>query len=140
MVSSKRTVVLMLVTSLLSSSGNGFPGVGTVYKICNGESYDPHDGPDYIGSPLFFVIQFVLGDVMENTAASQGHSYYAVSQEPDAIAYGHGACDGKLAETDCSTCMSVAHERILDECKDRIGGQLQLQDCRIRFEIYPFIE
>lgn len=67
--------------------------------------------------------------------------YYAASPFTGGIASGHGACNGELSEADCSSCMLVAHDQISFACDRRVGGQVQLKDCRLRFEIiYPFIE
>lgn len=54
---------------------------------------------------------------------------------------GYDFCYGALSAADSDDCLCEApYKRILVKCSRSYRGQLQLQDCRMRFEQYLFIE
>lgn len=111
----------------------GGPDETVVYTICS----------DYYFESWGFdnLVHDVLKDVVDGTQDDPSYSCYASN---DQIIYsevfGHGACNGILTQDDCYTCMRRAKDLILDSCHLHIGAQLQLQDCRIRYEKYYFYE
>lgn len=120
--------------ALLSSCSvvNGGPDETVVYTLCNSTAIN-NFGFDNL-------VHDVLEDIVENTSVP-GYSYYSSN---DQIIYskcfGHGACNGKLTREDSDTSMRRARDLILHSCFHHIGAQLQLQDCRTRFEQYYFYE
>lgn len=81
----------------------------------------------------------VIADLETNTA-HQGYDYYTQATIGFETAYGHGACNGKLSHEDCDSCIVTASATIESFCAAKFGGQLQLVDCRIRYENYDFRE
>ncbi|OWM77902.1 hypothetical protein CDL15_Pgr018471 [Punica granatum] len=110
---------------------SGAPDTGEVYHIC-GDKYDVNTG--YKES-----LNYVLTDIVAQTA-DWGYDYYTTSPNPGNLAYGHGACKGEIQPVDCKACLGVAFPQILDICPTRYGAQLQLRDCRIRYEAYAFVD
>ncbi|OWM82082.1 hypothetical protein CDL15_Pgr001656 [Punica granatum] len=102
-----------------------------VYQACSQDVYDPQD-------PFKKSMTYVLTNVASQTA-THGYDYYSSSPWPDSHAYAHGACSGSISNSDCATCMGVAFSKVMDFCAYKRGGQIQFQDCRIRYESYPFV-
>ncbi|KAF8040846.1 hypothetical protein BT93_B2925 [Corymbia citriodora subsp. variegata] len=109
------------------------PDTTMVNKICNGNVYGSSD-------PYANSVSYVLEDMATVTANPPGYNYYTESPYAEATAYGHAVCNAALSFTDCATCMSSAKSQILSNCPNSIGVQMQLQDCRMRYENYPFTE
>ncbi|KAF7850580.1 hypothetical protein BT93_L5253 [Corymbia citriodora subsp. variegata] len=101
-------------------------------KICNAQKFMPWDS-------FASARGDVLNDLSANTAKN-GYNYYSKAESNGESCYGHGACNGALVNADCASCMSFAKDRIKEECGQSIGAQIQLQDCRIRYENYLFSE
>ncbi|KAL3725580.1 hypothetical protein ACJRO7_030586 [Eucalyptus globulus] len=76
---------------------------------------------------------------MDSTADS-GYNKYCQSTGDDNKCYGHAVCNGAISHPDCTTCLSEAWKYIFDDCTYSIGAQVQLKDCRFRYEHYPFTE
>lgn len=82
----------------------------------------------------------VMTDAAHQTQFN-GYDYYNFFSGPNAvIAYGHGACNGAISNLDCEVCLITGMKRLKGECDDKVGAQAQLQDCRMRYENYPFTE
>ncbi|KAF7848593.1 hypothetical protein BT93_L1817 [Corymbia citriodora subsp. variegata] len=101
-------------------------------KICNGQQY-------YAYGPYGNTVNAVLDDLSANTA-THGYNYYSSSLDSNFQCWGHGACSGVLGQPDCTTCISSARQQLFQECSYAIGAQIQLQDCRVRYEMYSFTE
>lgn len=108
------------------------PDTDVVYKICNGQKFSKKD-------PIDASIYYVQNDVKGQTS-SHGYNYYSSSPGTSNFAYGHGACVGVISVPDCNVCMNEAYKKVTSGCPYNTGAQVQLRDCRIRYEIYPFIE
>ncbi|PKI34228.1 hypothetical protein CRG98_045385 [Punica granatum] len=104
-----------------------------VYILCSNSKVDGND-LSYGAS-----VMYVVTDVGSHTS-TEGYNYYNTSPSTIAIAFGHGACNGELSRTDCDLCMNHAVWTLLQDCVQSTGGQIQLQDCRIRYENHPFVE
>lgn len=125
--------LLAVITIALLSVGRGYPDTKRIYFTCSNESYEPGDDFDHS-------LASVLDDVVNQTPKSN-YDYYGTSSLPNnAIAFGHGACSGDLYMLECQTCMKQAFFQIKVDCEQKKGGQVQLKDCRIRYEDYPFVE
>ncbi|KAF7849041.1 hypothetical protein BT93_L1312 [Corymbia citriodora subsp. variegata] len=109
----------------------GDPDLTTVNKICNGNVYGSSD-------PYANSVSYVLEDMATVTANHPGYDYYTRSPYAEATAYGHAVCNTALSFTDCATCVSYAKGYIVSACGMSMGVQLQLQDCRMRYENYQF--
>lgn len=122
-----------LIIFALFYTARADPNTNLISVLCNNDAYDPGDG--YRAS-----VQDCLADLIGNTAG-QGYSYYASRPAPNnTFVYGHAACYGGLSSTDCTGCLGLAFPKLLNGCLYRIGSQIQVQDCRLRFENYPFTE
>lgn len=100
-----------------------------VSKICSQRTYsseiDPYNGELWI----------VLDDLVLYTS-DNGCNYYA----QHGSCYSHGTCSAGLAKSDCGDCLDLAKNTLYAECGLGRGAQVQIQDCRMRYEDYPFIE
>jgi len=104
-----------------------------VNKICNENVYGSSD-------PYANGVSYVLEDLVTVMANHPGYDYYTQFPYVEATAYGHALCSTLLSFTDCGTCVTSAKSQILSNCPNSIGVQMQLQDCRMRYENYPFSE
>lgn len=120
-------VVLLFTCSIVSSN----PDMTFLYKVCNGGTYNS-------GDPFEYSLDYLLSDLVTVTANHPGYSYYTQSPYPESVAYGHGLCNPALTFTDCVTCISYVKQQLVSECPDRIGAQMKLIDCHMRYEQYPF--
>ncbi|XP_030550334.1 antifungal protein ginkbilobin-like protein [Rhodamnia argentea] len=108
------------------------PEVTFVDKLCNEAQFwywDDYDNAFYA----------VLQDLRSNTAGN-GFNYSTQSSVNGAKCFGHGVCNGALTQADCTSCMGSAYDEVQRECPRSIGAQLQLHDCRLRYEQYSFTE
>lgn len=72
---------------------------------------------------------------------TNGYDYYNFFSGPNGVvAYGHGACYGGLSPLDCFVCLNTCMHRLSRECGYSIGAQVQLKDCRMRYENDPFTD
>ncbi|KAL3725528.1 hypothetical protein ACJRO7_030539 [Eucalyptus globulus] len=126
-----KAVILIGLLSVLDVV-RGDPDTTLTSSVCNGNSYSP--GDDF-GS----VCNAALASVCTNTQ-SYNYDFYATTTHLGTTCYAHGACNRALSGGDCTTCLVSARNELALICNMRIGGQLQLQDCRIRYENYPFTE
>ncbi|OWM78070.1 hypothetical protein CDL15_Pgr018639 [Punica granatum] len=109
----------------------GEPNTDEIYYHCNDNKFRYED-------PYFESVKDVTNQVQDQTP-SHGYDYYANSPGPY-VCYGHGVCNRGLSTEDCSSCMFAARDSILYRCYYSYGAQVQLHDCRIRYEQYPFSE
>ncbi|XP_030543913.1 antifungal protein ginkbilobin-like protein [Rhodamnia argentea] len=133
MASARRFALPLLGLLSVFAFVRGDPNVAAVNKICNGDSYESSD-------PYADSVSYVLEDMATVTANRPGYDYYTHSPYAEATAYGHAFCDSSLSYTDCATCVSHAKSRIVNECGKRMGVQMQLQHCKMRYENYQFSE
>lgn len=103
-----------------------------VYKLCNVIKFR-------FGSTYGNQVDSVLQDLVYKTT-DNGFDYYRRSTVLDQGCYGHAACNGALLHYDCFTCLISVGYDIRDGCPENTGAQVQLKDCRIRYENYYFIE
>ncbi|KAL3753258.1 hypothetical protein ACJRO7_000624 [Eucalyptus globulus] len=129
----RRFALTLLGLLLVFKFVQGGPDTTMVNKICNGNVYGSSD-------PYANSVSYVLEDLATVTANHPGYDYYTQSPYVEATAYGHALCSASLSFTDCGTCVSSAKSQILSNCPNSIGVQMQLQDCRMRYENYPFSE
>ncbi|KAF8020491.1 hypothetical protein BT93_G1032 [Corymbia citriodora subsp. variegata] len=109
------------------------PDTTLQYKICNGDASTTFAYKDSVKD--------LLQDIVDKTSSSGFYNYYSESMEfLTKTCYGHGACNGHLSHPDCDACLSAAKQKILELCKLSVGAQVQLTDCRIRYEDYFFQE
>lgn len=111
----------------------GGPDTTMANKICNNNIYGSND-------PYADSVSYVLQDMATVTANHPGYDYYTNSPSPEAMAYGHAVCNIALSFTDCATCISFVKSQILSNCPNSLGAQMQLQDCRMRYEDYSFTD
>lgn len=102
-----------------------------VYKICNGLT----GGYGIIYSQE---VNDVLHDLTFNFDSA--FNYYTQSTDLDISCYGHSACNGAISTFGCFSCLLWAKGVLTDDCPQNTGAQVQLKDCRMRYENYPFTE
>lgn len=129
------SLIAWIITVLFSLCIIGLrasPDTSPVYSLCNPDTFKL--GGDFDRSRAF-----VLNDVSILTP-KKGFDYYSESPLSDDAAYGHGACNPAISIEDCADCMYSAMYKVFEDCGLRYGGQVQLMDCRIRYESYSFSE
>lgn len=126
-------LTVVLVTSFNYNLVRGYPNTDLVYTLCSGILFDSHD--PYVDS-----VGYVLSDVMNITPNTSSYEYYSTSPGSSSVAYGYGACNGYLSESDCHDCLITSFGELVRYCQANTGAQAELVDCKIRFENYPFQE
>ncbi|OWM63854.1 hypothetical protein CDL15_Pgr006116 [Punica granatum] len=111
---------------------DGRPDTTIQSTLCSADTYDNDHGTYDRG------MRFVLGRLRTDT--SRSYDYYVSSPGPPTYdyVYARGVCENKLTETDCDSCIRVAVAHLVNDCYMSLGGQVQLQDCFVRYESYPF--
>ncbi|KAL3532964.1 hypothetical protein ACH5RR_006485 [Cinchona calisaya] len=124
-------LVVGLCGRVVTSTSNTTLGL----YLCNTLTYQNSD-------PYRLSVDYILNDLLTVTANTQGYNHYVASPCANNIpkAYGHETCNVLLSATDCATCILAAYNNIRNLCPDRIGAQVHLQDCSMRYENYPFAE
>lgn len=102
------------------------PNVTLVDKACKGGKYKSED-------KYAVAMGYVLEDLKRSTS-EHGFSYECKHEYLGVWSYGHGACYGGLSKDDCVQCVDKAKGSVLELCANRMGGWVQLQDCRIRYD------
>ncbi|OWM77914.1 hypothetical protein CDL15_Pgr018483 [Punica granatum] len=92
------------------------------------------------GDPFAYSLAYVLNDMVTVTPNHQGYNYYTSSPYPSSVVYGHAACYQGLFYSDCVTCVMSARDQVLNVCPMRIGAEVVRNDCKMRYEWYPFID
>ncbi|KAI4369271.1 hypothetical protein MLD38_017731 [Melastoma candidum] len=90
------------------------------------------------------VVELIHDILVHTPNATAGNNYYVhkTCDKEERLCgdfqdiYGHGKCNATVSEDDCRTCLGVAYEQMFLECPNRIGAQIQLKDCRLRYEKY----
>ncbi|KAL3738060.1 hypothetical protein ACJRO7_019569 [Eucalyptus globulus] len=128
----QRILVVIIWFSYVCITVIGDSDTTIVYRICNGIKFG-------FGSTYGGQVDSVLQDLVYNTA-DNGFDYYSQSTVSDQGCYGHSACNGALSHYDCFTCLISARYDLRDGCPENTGAQVQLKDCRMRYESYRFNE
>ena len=132
MASFHKIAIILIAVVCSCNVIKGDPNETLVYKICNGDTATSWAYNDEVND--------LLQDIVDSTS-DFGFNYY--SKEAQLLvktSFGHGVCNGLLSPPDCKTCLGDAKQLILKYCPLSVGAQLQLQDCRIRYEDYEFNE
>lgn len=130
---------MLIIIGLVSTCNNhlvrGSPVTTVVNILCSNVEYDFYD-------PYGSSVNYVLTDVGIHTPTVDPppYEYYSISPWASNVAYGYGACNGFLSESDCHDCLSTAFVTVIGSCQQNTGAQVQLVDCVIRYENYPFQE
>lgn len=127
-----RIICLAVWFFCIRTDVKGDPDLWLVYKICNGIKYQ-------WGDTYGTRVESVLQDLVHETQY-HGYSYYSHDTYSGQGCYGHAACNGALSQDDCFSCLFAARDRLKEVCPLDTGAQLQLRDCRIRYENYQFSE
>ncbi|KAF7847467.1 hypothetical protein BT93_L2940 [Corymbia citriodora subsp. variegata] len=126
-----RVTIMLMLSLLMSNVVKGAPHTGIVSWACNSGSYSS-------GDPYPNSVAYVLEDMATVTLNDANYNYYTASPYPTATAYGHAVCSQALSYSDCGICMSSVKSQILAICPDGLGAQVELEDCRMRYENYSF--
>ncbi|XP_030441558.1 antifungal protein ginkbilobin-like protein [Syzygium oleosum] len=128
----RRTLVILMWFSCICINVIADSDTTIVYKICNGIKVG-------FGSIYDAEVNDVLQDLVSRTA-DNGFNFYRQSTDLGQTCYGHAACNGAISHYDCFTCLQAARYDLTDGCPQNTGAQVQLKDCRMRYENYPFTE
>lgn len=127
------TVTLLCFCFIVSKCERDSYDTTVLYRICNDALHCP------TLSPFGRAVDHAVNDLVFNTE-NHGFDYYSSSVIDEVGAYGHAECNGELSKMACELCLTAAYFKLDDYCKTTIGAQIQLKDCRLRYENYPFIE
>ncbi|OWM81365.1 hypothetical protein CDL15_Pgr007403 [Punica granatum] len=120
--------------SLSCWAGQSVPDVTVLSFICNTQGR-PQD-PKLFGKSVSYIWKNLPTETPEH-----GFDYYTTSPYTQEVVYAHGVCNGRLSNDQCTTCLLEAFHQVFQICIfTPIGVQMKLQDCRIRYENYPFAE
>ncbi|XP_056172639.1 antifungal protein ginkbilobin-like protein [Syzygium oleosum] len=126
-----RVAIMLMLSLLMFNVVKGAPRAGIVNWACNIDSYSG-------GNPYANSMAYVLEDMVTVTPNHANYDYSIVSPYPTAAAYGHAACSQALSYSDCGICISSVKSQILAICPNSLGAQMELEDCRMRYENYSF--
>ncbi|RZC57448.1 hypothetical protein C5167_004752 [Papaver somniferum] len=126
-------VIFSIVVSVLCSINkvSSIPNTNTTSILCNSGVYTK-------GDPFATSLAYVLSDLEAITPVTKGYNYTNISPFPNSFAYGHATCNSTLPSIDCTTCLGIAIQSMINTCSNRIGARSVLYDCSIRYEQYPF--
>ncbi|RZC72938.1 hypothetical protein C5167_048412 [Papaver somniferum] len=131
----RRTILVMfsIVVSVLCtiSKVSCVPNTNTTSILCNSGVYTK-------GDPFTTSLAYVLSDLEASTPVTKGYNYINISPFPNSFAHGHATCNSTILSNDCTTCLGVAIQLMINTCSNRIGASSVLYDCSIRYEQYPF--
>ncbi|KAI4369272.1 hypothetical protein MLD38_017732 [Melastoma candidum] len=85
------------------------------------------------------VIIEVLAHTPNGTASNNYYTHWGPFQNISDI-YSHGECTPTLSDDDCKSCMNEAYHQLFYGCERKIAAQIQLKDCRLRYELYEFTD
>ncbi|KAI4386933.1 hypothetical protein MLD38_004806 [Melastoma candidum] len=123
-----------------------FPSVQ--FKL--GNSRPEVEETDRLHPPLATVLGW-LGDlrgtphaILKYTKQHPTYTYFYGGWCPHDVfspyVYGYGFCRKELSSNDCGDCIDAAKDSLFRECTNRVGAQVELQDCGIRYENYKFMD
>ncbi|XP_057794460.1 antifungal protein ginkbilobin-like protein [Salvia miltiorrhiza] len=124
----KMTIVVIMGVLLGAESS---PNTNINEWRCNADSYSETDA--YADN-----VAYVVTDLVNQTPSTSVYYYLTQSPSNTAICYGQAICNVALSNNDCFNCLLAAATNIMTICKDKIGGMLEMVDCTIRYENYPF--
>ncbi|KAI4342163.1 hypothetical protein MLD38_026817 [Melastoma candidum] len=111
----------------------GGPDVTTIHLLCN-----PH------GRSVPFLDRFpsiVIHDLIEGTPDAPEHKLYMKEESSYyyGTLYGRAKCSAALNRDECLLCLEDAAGNIEATCGlFRRGARIELRDCYMRYEEYPF--
>lgn len=122
---------LFLIIGLLCvtyDAVSGDPDTTVLSTTCNPTKDTGHDA--------MWTLSYLLQVLVTDTPKANNYDLY----NDNSGWYGHGVCSTTLSAEDCRTCMDSVRKDTSDSCPNSVGAQVQLQDCRLRYENYPFQE
>lgn len=90
------------------------------------------------GSTYADSVAYVLADLVDATSAQQSFDYSTLSPYAAAVSHGHATCNTALSNNHCADCLIAARATLTSGCHNSIGGRVEMVDCAIRYENYPF--
>lgn len=135
MVSFKKiSIVVFALFNLYNGVAGSSPDLTVVSEQCNAQTVR--------GQGLVTAVQKVLHDVVTITPLADSDFYcqIPVDESRTTFFFGHGACNGALTMLQCYSCLEAVADQIKQDCPSRYGANLQVKDCRVRYEFYPFTD
>ncbi|KAI3460872.1 hypothetical protein Pfo_017535 [Paulownia fortunei] len=126
---------IMIIASLIGLMGlvlvaESDPNTNVNLLWCNANGYAQ-------GSPYANSVDYVLADLM-NVTPNHGFDYRTQSPYAAAVSYGHATCNTALSYSDCANCLVGAKATVSSGCPNSVGGRVEMVDCAMRYENYPF--
>ncbi|XP_057794451.1 antifungal protein ginkbilobin-like protein [Salvia miltiorrhiza] len=131
MASMKLKMTIVVIMGVLLGAAESTPNININEWRCNADSYSETDA--YAGN-----VDYVLTDLMYQTPNAPAYYYFTQSPSNTAICYGQAICNIAISNNDCNDCLIAADSNIKIICNDKIGAMLEMVDCTIRYENYPF--
>lgn len=109
-------------------------------RICNGDLYSRHVSIVDSYGEYECAVNALFEKIQQDTPAIRDYQlYYSMGcYTRTTYVYGRSSCQKTLSPDECSSCMKQAHDELFKECTHSIGAQVELANCRIRYENYPF--
>ncbi|PIN03060.1 hypothetical protein CDL12_24416 [Handroanthus impetiginosus] len=123
-----KSLIVLMVLSLVAKSE---PNTNVNLLWCSEYNYAQED--TYANS-----VAYVLVDLMNATTSRQGLDYRTISPYAVAESYGHATCNTVLSSNDCANCLVSAEATVSSGCSNSVGGRVEMVDCTMRYENYPF--
>ncbi|PKI36242.1 hypothetical protein CRG98_043354 [Punica granatum] len=122
-----RTLLLIIVLICISNTVVlGDPDTTLQSYFCNRNKISGHDA--------MWALSYILQLLVLDTPKAGNYDY----RIDNSGWYGHGVCNTALSSSDCQTCMDSARTYAKNNCPQSVGAQIELQDCKLRYENYPF--
>lgn len=123
--------LILIFLFVLGKSERSQPN-GIVKKlICNRNEYSP--GTNFAGS-----LPNLLIDLETETPTVEDYDYANHYPPSNPAAYGYAKCNQDISAADCGKCLQSAVSILQNRCPMRVGAQLKVADCSLRYEQYPF--
>ncbi|KAI4324579.1 hypothetical protein MLD38_030054 [Melastoma candidum] len=126
----KRIVVLAAVIACFFVPAKTVPNIEIINRQCFNQLVSEVGDAERAINDVF---DKLLSDTITN-----GYNYKFQDVVGDDHIWGNAACNGNLPPDDCTKCLDIAKDYILQLCGFAGGAHCKLQDCRLRYEPYEF--
>lgn len=111
-------VVTSVVLFLGSKTIRGEVDVGVVYRVCGEQDVPDGDGQDLIDRVSYDLVHH---------SAQEGFNHYAKVEWGYLNVFGRAVCHRAISFLDCTTCLNVADNHRISDCKFTRGSQIMLK-------------
>ncbi|KAI4385216.1 hypothetical protein MLD38_003270 [Melastoma candidum] len=111
-------------------------------RVCNGELYPRHQASGETEHLYECAVNHVVKLMPRYTPSIRDRQFYYAMRCKDwnseSHVYGRSSCKDELSPDDCAGCLRHALDDLFSVCTHSTGAQVQLEDCRVRYEKYVF--